>query len=381
MKIAIVAPEQIPVPPLLGGSVEITIWAVAKELARFHDVSIISRSHPRYPAESRESGVRIHRVKAGSAGQYLSRVMRRLAGQSFDIIQVDNRPSFVPAIKRLFPHLPVSLFLHSLTFVSPPYASRRQAEEGLLSADIIVANSLSLRHELASRFPAAADKIRVVWLGVDTGRFRPAYAHAARQVARSPFTVLFAGRLIPRKGLHVLLEALEMARAGSGLPFRLIVAGGSRHGRYKKRIRELARRSGVPALFLGTVAHRHMHHIYQQADVLVCPSQRHEAFGLVNVEALSAGIPVIASHIGGIREIVVPGWNGLLVSEYTRPHAFAEAIIFLARHPHLVQSMGAIARLDCLSRFSWSATAAHLSQLYTHWPHDPGTLQGAPVGV
>jgi spore coat protein SA len=126
--------------------------------------------------------------------------------------------------------------------------------------------------------------------------------------------------------------------------------------------------------FLGTVAHRRMHQIYRQADILVCPSQKHEAFGLVNVEALSAGLPVIASDIGGIREIVIQGWNGLLVPEYTNPHAFAEAIIFLVRNPQLLRSMGVIARLDCLSRFSWSATAGHLSQLYENWPNCfPGT--------
>ena len=370
MKIAIIAPEQIPVPPLLSGSVEITILAVAKELAKRHSVTVISRTHPRYPTDSYVSGVHIHRVKSGSARRYLAGVMRWLAGKSFDIIQVDNRPSFVPAIRQLFPHTPVSLFLHSLTFVSPPYASRRLTEDGLMAADIIVANSLSLRHELVSRFPSVAEKARVVWLGVDTWRFRPVNVQAARPF----FTILFAGRLIPRKGLHVLLQALPWARKQSGQRLRLIIAGGSRNARYKRDIRQLARRSGVPVKFLGTVAHRRMHQIYRQADILVCPSQKHEAFGLVNVEALSAGLPVIASDIGGIREIVIQGWNGLLVPEYTNPHAFAEAIVFLVRNPQLLRSMGVIARLDCLSRFSWSATAGHLSQLYENWPNCfPGT--------
>ena len=374
VNLAIVAPEQIPVPPPLGGSVEISVWAVAKELAQWHSVTVISRAHSRYPKESWMSGVRILRVQGGNAAEYLGGVLRSLSGGSWDAIQVDNRPSFVPAIKRRFPHVPVSLFVHSLTFVSPPYARRRQAEEGLAAADIIVANSWSLRHELAARFPFAAEKMRVVWLGVDTGRFCPAMAPADRPLAKDGLTVLFAGRLIPRKGLHVLLKALRLAHVSGGHRFRLIVAGGSRHERYKRRIRQLARTSGVPVNFLGTVAHRHIHRIYQQADVFICPSQRHEAFGLVNVEAMASGLPVIASRIGGIGEIVVPGWNGLLVSDYANPRAFAEAIAFLSSHPELVRSMGAAARQDCLSRFSWTATAAHLSRLYTHWPHNHGIL-------
>ncbi len=370
MRIAIVAPEQFPVPPLLGGSVEITVFSVAKELALCHSVTVISRSHPRYPKDSFESGVHIHRVNAENPRQYLARVKRWLAGKAFDVIQVDNRPSFVPAIKRLFPTIPVSLFLHSLTFVNPPAANRRRAGPGLMAADIIVANSLSLRHELASRFPDAAGKIRVVWLGVDTQRFLPASG-----ANTSPyFTVLFAGRLIPRKGLHVLLEAVKPAQKMCGQRMRIIVAGSSRRVRYIRRIRLLARRSGVPASFLGIVPHHRIHQIYQQADVLVCPSQKHEAFGLVNVEALSAGLPVVASDIGGIREIVIQGWNGILVPQYTRPQAFAKALAFLAGNPPLLQAMKEIARLDCLNRFSWAATAAHLSRIYEAWPCDPDEI-------
>ncbi|WP_236841207.1 hypothetical protein [Brevibacillus formosus] len=78
MKIVIIAPEQIPVPPILGGSVEITILAIAKELSKWHSVSIISRAHPRYPKYSVIDGVHIYRVSTGSPTKYLTHVKKIL---------------------------------------------------------------------------------------------------------------------------------------------------------------------------------------------------------------------------------------------------------------------------------------------------------------
>lgn len=361
MRIAIVAPERIPVPPLLGGSVEIVVLAIAKELAKQHSVTVISRSHRRYPSHSVESGVHIHRVPTGSPGQYLANVRRFLAGRKFDVIQIDNRPRFVAPIKRLFPHAAVSLFLHSLTYVSATGAGRAAVKRGILSADLIVVNSLSLHEEIKRRFPESAPKIHKVWLGVDTERFCPLNPPASGQ----SLTLLFAGRLIPRKGLPVLLKAVKLAQAHCSVPLNVIIAGGAQRKSYSNQMRKLARLLGVQTLFLGNVPHADIHRCFQSADVFVCPSQKHEAFGLVNVEALSSGLPVIASDIGGIREIVSHGQNGFLISAYSSPNAFADAIALLANRPELLRFMKMEARRDCLNRFSWTETARVLGQLYS----------------
>ncbi|RED87783.1 glycosyltransferase family 4 protein [Cohnella phaseoli] len=360
MRILIVAPEQIPVPPPLGGSVEITILALAKQLARKHRVTIVSRAHRRYPRHSVIDGVHIHRVPSGTRETYLSNVKKFIRGKSFDLVQVDNRPRFVGPIKQMSPGTPVSLFLHSLTFVSPPYATRSSAAAGLSQADIVIANSTSLKKQLSARFPGSAGKIRKVWLGVDTLRFTP----PGKRNSDRAFTVLFAGRVIPRKGVPVLLKAIKLAQKSARRPIQAIIAGGSPRPGYSQRMRALALKLRVNARFLGTVPHRRIHRVFRKADVFVCPSQKHEAFGLVNVEAMASGVPVIASSNGGIKEIVRHNRNGILVRRYRQPQSFATAIAKLAGNKALRLRMARAARRDSLRQFSWQATAARLGRIY-----------------
>lgn len=361
MNLLIVAPEQIPVPG--NGSVEICILSIAKQLAKHHKVTVISRSSAGLPGYSRDSGIHIVRVRSGSSKVYLASVLRYIQGKSYDIIQVDNRPHYMAAIKKASPHTKVTLFLHSLTFVPHTQA----VASSIKSADLIIANSSSLKQKLSGRFPAQAHKIRTVRLGVDVSRFHPPTA-AERAGARSKygigsrFTVLFVGRIIPRKGIPVLLKALQLA--GRQVPMKLVVAGkGS--GSYMKQLRAQAAKLGISVIWAGKISHKDIHRMYRMADCFVCPSQKHEAFGLVNVEAMASGLPVIASRNGGIPEIVKHGQSGYLVDQYHRPEPFAEHLVRLGKSSQLRSSMGEAGRSIVLQRFTWSQTAAQLASLYS----------------
>lgn len=368
MHLLIIAPEQIPVPPVLGGSVEISIHHIAKELSASHQVTIISREHTGYPALTKDGNLTIIRVPGGSPGNYLNHVLRRLAGHTFDWVQVDNRPLFLPRVKRQFPNTPVSIFLHSLTFVSAPRISRELAFRCLSKADLIVANSLSLQNRLKERFPRLHNKIKKVWLGTDLNRFRPPTPAEKMDLKNryglaASFTVAFAGRLIPRKGLPLLIRAIRMAR--NEVPeIKLVVAGKSQVHGYGMKLKKLARHYRVPVVFLGQLSHRQMHKLYWMADCFVCPSQKHEAFGLVNVEAMATGLPCIASNIGGIGEIIRDKHNGLLVDHYQDYRAFAARIAYLARHREWGKQLGKQAREDVVKRFGWKTSAGHLINLY-----------------
>ncbi|MFD2087643.1 glycosyltransferase family 4 protein [Brevibacillus brevis] len=360
MKIVIIAPEQIPVPPILGGSVEITILAIAKELSKWHSVSIISRAHPRYPKYSVIDGVQIYRVPTGSPAKYLTHVKKILKKRRFDVLQIDNRPEFVRPIKSMFPKATVSLYLHSLTFVNFPHTSRAETLAGLRKADLIITNSSSLESRLSARFPSMSRKIRVAWLGVDTSRFSPIQKTSYPRA----FTLLFAGRLIPRKGVPILLQAAKLVNKQVAQPVKVMIAGGSSTSKYARQLQALSRKFGVHAEFLGTIPHCRIHRVFRKADLFICPSQKHESFGLVNVEAMSSGLPVVASKNGGIKEVIQHGRSGLLINQYKNPQAFADAICSLIMNRPLYLKMKQEARQIALEKFSWRATADRLNQIY-----------------
>lgn len=362
MRILMIAPEQFPLPG--NSSVEICMLAIAKRLAKRHHVTILCRKFPQQSHNTQIGGVHIVRVSS-KKGSYLSAILRFVKEKRFDLIQVDNRPHTMARVKQLASHTPVALFLHSLTFV--PHNAKVSAS--LRKADLILSNSSSLTQRLSQRFPQQKAKIRTVYLGVDTARFtrpHPGKRQASRKKynLEHSYAVLFAGRVIPRKGLSVLIKATRHVQ--QQIPrTRLLIAGGGKSA-YVRQLKAQARKAGVAARFLGKVPHHKIHRLYQAADCFVCPSQRHEAFGLVNVEAMSTGLPVIASRIGGMKEIIQHGKNGYLVSDYRNPKSFAAYIAKIAKNKQLAAQFSKMGRQTTVRLFTWERTAARLSNIYTH---------------
>ncbi|AFC27910.1 spore coat protein [Paenibacillus mucilaginosus 3016] len=363
MRILIVAPEQLPV-PTISGSVEICILAAARQLAKRHQVTVISREGSGLPRRTVEGSLTIERVRTGSPERYLRAVLHAVKGRHYDVIQVDNRPRFIPPFKSQFPGTPVVLFLHSLNFVSKKRIPHRRAAACLAAADRVLVNSTSLRREIVRRFPGASGKIRRITLGVDPARFSPSGRTGKSRTGRRSYTVLYTGRLIRRKGIPVLMRAVRLVARSGPKQVQLVVAGGSGKPAYAAQLKRLARGLGIRARFLGTVPHGRMPGVYAQADCFVCPSQGHEAFGLVNAEAMACEIPVIAAANGGIRELVRHRRTGLLVKAYRRPEGYAAAIRVLMGSPELAGRLAAAGRREVLRRFTWARTARLLSRAY-----------------
>ncbi|MDF2721375.1 MAG: glycosyltransferase family 1 protein [Paenibacillus sp.] len=368
MKIAIIAPGQIPVPPRVGGSVEHCIAQIAKRMAARHHVTVYSRRSSGYAGSTKKGKLHIARVKGGGTKRYLGAVLQTIGGRSFDWIQVDNRPSSVPVVRKRYPKSRIALFLHSKTFVTPPNTSISTAAKQMAQANLIIANSKSLAATLRSLFPRLRHKVRVVTLGVDPVEFRPPTpaqraAVRARYGATGKFAVLFAGRLVPIKGADVLIKAMAYVRRS--IPnAKLYIAGGAGKRAYVQGLKRLAASRGVPVQYLGYVPRKRMPATYWLADCFVCPSQGLEAFGLVNVEAMACGTPCIASRNGGIREIIRHGQTGRLVTRYRSAQAFAEQINSAAVNRQATAAMAQRARKAVVGRFGWSSTAAKLGRIY-----------------
>jgi len=362
LHILMIAPEQFPLPG--SGSVEICILSIAKEIAAHHQVTILCRRHPNQSNTSQIGNIKIVRLPAKGPKRYISAVLRYIKGKTFDIIQVDNRPGYAAKVKKAKPHTPVALFLHSLTFV--PHTSTVASQ--LPKADLIIANSASVKNHLLRRFPRIKGKVRRVYLGVDTDRFKPPHAEARAAMRRKysvtkKFLVLFTGRLVPRKGVPVLIEAAK--KASKTIPnLRLLIVGGGKNA-YVRSLKRKAKGKGRIATFVGKIPHQRIHQIYHAADCFVCPSQKHEGFGLVNIEAMSSGLPVIASNIGGIKEIIHHGKNGYLVRNYRSPSGFAKYITKIYTNKAKAKRIAMEGRRTVLQRFRWNNTAQHLLAIYS----------------
>jgi len=211
--------------------------------------------------------------------------------------------------------------------------------------------------------------------GVDLERFRPLDAEArsaTRQRLALPPTgplVVSASRLVPRKGMDVLIEATT-----SLLPHRpdlvLAIAGG---GRDARRLRTLAWRHGVKARFLGRLPDADLADLYATADVfaMLCRDRwgglEAEGFGMVFLEAAAAGVPQVAGASGGATEAVVDGETGVLVNDPRQPAAAAVAIARLLDDDVLRDRMGRAARARAEQMFSWDVLAGRLLGALHRW--------------
>nr|WP_245339076.1 glycosyltransferase family 4 protein [Paenibacillus shirakamiensis] len=264
-------------------------------------------------------------------------------------------------VRQCFPRTPISIFLHSTTFISSSKTSAKQALSDLGKANLIIGNSLSLQNHVKRKFPSLQHKVHHVHLGVDLNQFILRKERIRTKV--SPFVILYAGRLTPIKGIPVLMKATHLVK--KSIPSaRLVLAGGAGKSSYKRHLQQVASSLRIPVTFKGAVSRGQMPQFYRSGDCFVCPSQGHEAFGLVNVEAMASGVPAVASKNGGIPEIIRHGHNGLLVSKFRSPEHFAREIIKIAKQPSLAKKLTHQARKDVTAKFSWRTTARKLEKLY-----------------
>jgi D-inositol-3-phosphate glycosyltransferase len=230
---------------------------------------------------------------------------------------------------------------------------------------------------LRELYGVPSNRVSVVPCGVDTDEFRPMDRVAARAslgIDPSERVLLFVGRIERLKGIDVLLRAAAQIEGG----FRLLVVGGDG--------KDSARRSELAALatelnvhnrvtFVDAVEHGNLPLYYNAADICVVPSY-YESFGLVAVEAMACGIPVVASRVGGLKETVQDGKTGYLVP-WRCPEPFAERIDLLLTNAPLRESLGREARLAA-ERYRWSEVSARVEDVY----HELVSLnRGVSVGA
>jgi len=253
---------------------------------------------------------------------------------------------------------------------------RLQGERKVLEiADRVVAATPAELAQLQFLYQADTRRIVIVPPGVDTCRFYPIPADEAREFIGVPLCgrmILFVGRIEPLKGLEVLFQAISMMRKRGALideSFCLTVIGGEPDASSETMSAEMARlqslrdQSGLQDLitFLGKRDQETLPYYYSAAEVVVVPSF-YESFGMVALEAMACGTPVVASQVGGLAFLIQDGVTGYTVP-VEDPQALSDRLVTLLQDGQIRQQMGQRAA-EVARKYAWENIAEQLVVVY-----------------
>jgi phosphatidylinositol alpha-mannosyltransferase len=362
LKIGIVSPYGYPHPGGVNEHVRFTHEAMRR---MGHDVWIITSKYGR----QRESEGHVIRLGTGWAapangsvgrvtlGLRFKRQAREvLEAHSFDILHFHEPfvPFLSPTVLDQSRTVNVATF-HAFGGFSPSYwIGKRFAGRLAERLHGRVAVSGAARHFIHRYFPG---DYTIIPNGVDLDRFTSAEPY--ENLRDGTLNILFVGRLEERKGLIHLLKAYHRLRKRK-VDARLLVVGAG------PKLREYKRYVGLRGIrdveFLGRVSDEEKVRYFASADIYCAPNTGQESFGIVLLEAMAAGVPIVASDIHGFKRVVERNVQGLLV-EPRNPRALAAALYSLARDPDLRHEMGDAGRARA-PEFSWDRVTERIVEFY-----------------
>ncbi|MGH9499081.1 MAG: oligosaccharide flippase family protein [Terriglobales bacterium] len=257
--------------------------------------------------------------------------------------------------------LPYGIIAHDAEIYFSKYRINDRVRRGMIvkGAKWIAANSRHTK-SLVEAWGLAPEKIMIAHPPLSRQAINASHG-PPRAASGDVFTLVTVARIVRNKGIDVVLRALKILDRHH-VPYRYVVAG---DGPERAFLENLAVELGVQTNvhFAGWVSEEDKWRLLQSADVFVMPShvnpsQQHEGFGIVFLEAAACGIPAIGSNAGGIPDAVVDGETGILV-EPESPERLADALMFLHQNPEERKKMGEAGRERARSQFSPQAIAAH----------------------
>ena len=363
LKIGIVSPYGYPHPGGVNEHVRFTYEALRR---LGHDVWIITSKYGRQ-RESEGHVIRLGTGWAAPANGSVGRVtlglrFKRQARQvleahDFDVLHFHEPfvPFLSPTVLDQSRTVNVATF-HAFGGFSPSYwIGRRFAGRLAERLHGRVAVSGAARHFISRYFPG---EYEIIPNGVDLERFSNAQPFEELRDGRT-VNILFVGRLEERKGLIHLLKAYHRLRKRK-VDARLLVVGSG------PKLREHRRFVGLRGIrdveFLGRVSDDEKVRYFASADIYCAPNTGQESFGIVLLEAMAAGVPIVASDIHGFKRVVERNVQGLLV-EPRNHRALAAALYALARDPDLRHEMGDAGRARA-PEFSWDRVTERIVDYY-----------------
>ena len=373
--------------PHLGG-VESHVRSLSRELAaRGHEVTVVtSRDDPAAPRDETMDGFRIVRVRPRVTimrTPILPRMQSDLRTLDVDVIHAHSPPPLAAhyaatvAESQDLPfvvtyHCDVELPSALGTFVESVYrrslgsATLRKADRVIVTTRTYAATSRAVWRYSPVVIPNA----------VDHRRFHPdGSAPSIRDRLKIPpdrHVVLMVGRIVPHKGVEHFIEAARYVPEAE-----FLIAG---EGSLLPAMKRFAVAMGVAdrVRFLGRVSDENLPRLYAACDVFVLPSvSRLEAFGIVALEAMSSGKPVVVADIPGVREVIEDGKEGLL-ADPMNPQDLAGKIRQLLADPDTRKKMGDLGRQKVVASFSVERVTDQIEELYRSIVRKPGNVTERP---
>ena len=226
--------------------------------------------------------------------------------------------------------------------------------KALAKLDGFIAVSRAAKDTIESHFKIAP--LSIIPNGIDTTRFTP-YGEKIDRFNDGKFNILFVGRMEKRKGLDVLLKSLMDIETEQ---FRLIVVGdGPLMEKYKKQSKRLK----IEVVFTGKVSPHNLSMLYRSSHIFVAPSTMGESFGIVLLEAMASGVPIIASSIDGYRETLKEGKYGILF-ENENVYDLRKKILYLYERGDLREKLSKKGQLYVKTNYSWDVIAQKTMDFY-----------------
>jgi len=280
-------------------------------------------------------------------------------------------------------NVPVLQMFHTLGLVKKEIARSPDEFEGdyrfdgeshvVREVDHIIAATQSEVNQLDRLYQVEPSRITIIPPGVNTDRFYPIPMDEAKEVVGIPMEdrmVLFVGRIEPLKGIDTLIEAMAMLKIKcKKCPHYLVIIGGENDSPAEQlssemeRLKKLSQELGIDdvIIFSGKRGQDSLPYYYSAAELVVMPSH-YESFGMVALEAMACGTPVIASEVGGLRYLIKEGETGYFVP-MKNPEILAERMRILLLDEELRCKMGMNAA-EYARNYDWSIIAREVIAVY-----------------
>ncbi len=406
-------------PPRIVGGISPHVYDLSQQLAaKGVEVHVVTKNTALAPDEEVEaSGVHVHRVHLDSKPSDFIHEIQLLnvaTERRVRTLLEDWRPGGEPTLFHAHDWLSLDSarelkYEYNLPLVATVHATEEGRNGGIhndtqryiheqeywltYEAWRVIVCSEFMRREATRLFACPEDKVDVVFNGVDAAKFAFKWTEQARADWRAKFAlpnekiVMYVGRFVREKGIQLLLNAASTILAEQPDTKFLIVGGGQRD-QFERFVRWYGLKDKV--LFTGFMASRSLQQVFRIADVAVFPSL-YEPFGIVALEAMAAGTPVVASDAGGLREVVQHDATGTLCYS-NNPESLAWAVLEVLSKPERAERLAAQARERLATDFDWGriadqtiATYERVWQEFLHsywaqetlWPVTPGATERA----